>query len=228
MYAVPVLVVAIPLFQTGRVFSTSYGYDSQIDLRNFEHVAVEIISIETLSVFHVAGSVNRRLEDHLVAVQDGRVFDTVHWRASAAPCIGEADFREKTKVDFVGLVWEAFVSYQRQDVCDDYTRHRFSVLSTLGVPKTSHLFSSTSELVCQIRVAGTGIAPVSGGYEPPEVLLLYPAISHREVMTRTALFNLPSSTSYKVEHIISEILYRWKCARFHGILSLLCRRSSGS
>ncbi len=42
---------------------------------------------------------------------------------------------------------------------------------------TIYFFSITGKNILPKLVAGAGIEPASGGYEPPEVPLLYPAIT---------------------------------------------------
>jgi hypothetical protein len=55
----------------------------------------------------------------------------------------------------------------------------------------------------RLRVAGAGIEPASGGYEPPEVPLLYPAMF---IMTRA---RSRTSTVYTIYKEISRFSARW-------------------
>ena len=56
------------------------------------------------------------------------------------------------------------------------------------MPRSNHLSYPDMYLQKHKRVAGTGIEPVPGGYEPPEMPLLYPAIKVLRIIPQFTCF----------------------------------------
>ena len=84
----------------------------------------------------------------------------------------------------------------------------YSSLTVLNVYRLLCKTKPTTLWSVLFLVAGPGIEPGSGGYEPPEVPLLYPAMCFLPLVVRDTIHHFYNCFNYSIPNSLNTLIYR--------------------